>query len=75
MMNDEQNLLEKQIEEEGQLAIELGDKIVASPRKLKQDVANMKDEYTRLTADSRTLTLQVTDLQAQDAIITQASSV
>ena len=67
--------METQIEEEGQIAIDLGDKIVASPRKLKQDVANMKDEYTRLTADSRTLTLQVTDLQAQDAILTQASSV
>lgn len=35
----------------------------------------MKDEYARLTAECRTLTLQATDLQAQNVIVKQASDV
>ena len=48
---------------------------MASPRKLKQDVSDMKDEYARLTAECRTLTLQATDLQAQNVIVKQAAAV
>lgn len=70
-----QNILEQQIRDENQTTLELGEKIVASPRKLKQDVSDMKDEYARLTAECRTLTLQATDLQAQNVIVKQASDV
>ena len=73
--NKSQNILEQQIRDENQTTLELGEKIVASPRKLKQDVSDMKDEYARLTAECRTLTLQATDLQAQNVIVKQAAAV
>lgn len=73
--NKLQNILEQQIRDENQTTLELGEKIVASPRKLKQDVSDMKDEYARLTAECRTLTLQATDLQAQNVTVKQAAAV
>ena len=53
----------------------MNEKIVQSPRKLQQGVVDMKDEYTRLTADIRTQGIQLTDLQAQSTIIDQALTV
>ena len=73
--NKLQNILEQQIRDENQTTLELGEKIVASPRKLKQDVSDMKDEYARLTAECRTLTLQATDLQAQNVTVKQTAAV
>ena len=35
----------------------------------------MKDEYTRLTADIRTQSIQLTDLQEQSTILDQALAV
>ena len=48
---------------------------MASPHKLRQDVSDMKNEYTRLAAECRTLSLQATDLQAQSAVVSQAATV
>lgn len=47
---------------------------MASPHKLRQDVSDMKNEYTRLAAECRTLSLQATDLQAQSAVVSQAGN-
>ena len=42
---------------------------------IQQDVADMKDEYSRLTAECRTLTLQSTDLKAQAQVVKQSLTV
>ena len=67
--------MEQQIRDENQTTLELNNKIVASPHKLRQDVSDMKNEYTRLAAECRTLSLQATDLQAQSAVVSQAATV
>ncbi|KAK8833004.1 hypothetical protein WA577_003981 [Blastocystis sp. JDR] len=66
------NVFEQQIKDENQTTLELSDRIIASPRKLTQDVADMKNDYARYTSECRTLSLQATDMEGQHAIMTAA---
>lgn len=77
--------LETQIKEENETYETLSGQIVLSPRKLKveilrpiksqQEVVDNREKYSRFTAECRTLTNQLTDLQAQSAVMEQASEV